>query len=208
MYLQAYFVTVSREFDSFIVLNNLKLYCRCCPELWVSIGLTECSSHRGNIRSWCACTTFYCSWCFWFVPYRGGTRWSPTCLLGHEWWHSSIDTAIFYSLNGTQLCCFPIQGFGIMTNEPTYNWHVQSVQHYEWKRGLERQAVAVPGNFYPEERFLRTHMIKAGTNSSTFWFIVLCSSWLLNGRNAASRTYDWRERLQASFRTHRSGEFV
>jgi len=54
------------------------------------------------------------------------------------------------------------QGFGIMTNEPTYNWHVQNVQHYEWKRDLERQAVAVPGNFYPEERFLRTHMIKAG----------------------------------------------
>lgn len=53
-----------------------------------------------------------------------------------------------------------VDGFGIMTNEPTYDWHVSNVLHYEWKRSLTRQAVVIPGNFYPEERYLRTHMIK------------------------------------------------
>jgi choloylglycine hydrolase len=55
-----------------------------------------------------------------------------------------------------------VHGFGIMTNEPTYDWHLANVKHYEWKRTLARQSVAVPGNFYPEERFLRVHMVKSG----------------------------------------------
>ena len=53
-------------------------------------------------------------------------------------------------------------GFGVTTNEPTFDWHVKAVQHYEWKRGLIRQAIVIPGNFYPEERLLRVHMVKAG----------------------------------------------
>ncbi len=53
-------------------------------------------------------------------------------------------------------------GFGVTTNEPTFDWHLENINHYEWKRTLARQAIAIPGNFYPEERFLRTHMIKAG----------------------------------------------
>jgi len=36
------------------------------------------------------------------------------------------------------------------------------MKHYEWKRTLARQAVAIPGNFYPDERFQRVHMVKAG----------------------------------------------
>lgn len=53
-------------------------------------------------------------------------------------------------------------GFGIMTNEPQFDWHVSNIKHYQWKRGLARQAVPVPGSWYPEERFLRIHMVKSG----------------------------------------------
>lgn len=57
-------------------------------------------------------------------------------------------------------------GFGIMTNEPQLSYHLTNVEHYEWKRSLARQAVAVPGGWYPEERFLRIHMVKAGMEQS------------------------------------------
>jgi choloylglycine hydrolase len=55
-----------------------------------------------------------------------------------------------------------VDGFGIMTNEPTFDWHLEHIKHYQWKRTLARQAVAIPGNFYPEERFLRAYMMKEG----------------------------------------------
>lgn len=55
-----------------------------------------------------------------------------------------------------------VNTFGITTNEPTFDWHLENIKHYEWKRTLSRQAVAIPGNFYPEERFLRIHMLKSG----------------------------------------------
>lgn len=55
-----------------------------------------------------------------------------------------------------------VNGFGIMTNEPTFDWHLENIKHYQWKRTLARQAVAVPGNFYPEERFLRAYMMREG----------------------------------------------
>jgi penicillin V acylase-like amidase (Ntn superfamily) len=50
-------------------------------------------------------------------------------------------------------------GWGIMTNEPTFDWHLTNIGHYEWKRSLSRQAVGVPGGWYPEDRFLRLHMV-------------------------------------------------
>lgn len=53
----------------------------------------------------------------------------------------------------------------MFTNEPTFDWHQKNIEHYEWKRTLARQAVAVPGNFYPEERFLRAYMVKSGMQS-------------------------------------------
>lgn len=56
--------------------------------------------------------------------------------------------------------------FGITTNEPTLDWHLENIRHYQWKRTLARQSVAIPGNFYPEERFLRTHMIKEGMQNA------------------------------------------
>jgi penicillin V acylase-like amidase (Ntn superfamily) len=56
--------------------------------------------------------------------------------------------------------------FGITTNEPTLDWHLKNVEHYEWKRTLARQSIAIPGNFYPEERFLRTYMVKKGMDDA------------------------------------------
>jgi penicillin V acylase-like amidase (Ntn superfamily) len=53
-------------------------------------------------------------------------------------------------------------GVGIMTNEPAFDWHLTNIEHYEWKRTLARQAVEVPGGWYPEDRFLRVYMVKQG----------------------------------------------
>ena len=30
--------------------------------------------------------------------------------------------------------------FGIMTNEPTFDWQLQAIQHLKWKEGLARTA--------------------------------------------------------------------
>jgi penicillin V acylase-like amidase (Ntn superfamily) len=40
-----------------------------------------------------------------------------------------------------------VTGFGITTNEPTFDWHVENINHYEWKRSLARQSIAIPGNW-------------------------------------------------------------
>lgn len=53
-------------------------------------------------------------------------------------------------------------GFGIMTNEPPFDWHLERIHYYEWQRTLARQSLPIPGNFYPDERFLRIHMIRSG----------------------------------------------
>jgi len=60
-------------------------------------------------------------------------------------------------------------GYGIMTNEPELSYHLTNIEHYEWKRGLARQAVAVPGGWYPEDRFLRIHMVRSGMEQSGDW---------------------------------------
>jgi len=52
-------------------------------------------------------------------------------------------------------------GFGIMTNEPAFEYHIANAQHLAWKRTLVRQAVPVPGSWYPEERFIRVLMVKS-----------------------------------------------
>ena len=53
-----------------------------------------------------------------------------------------------------------VAGFGIMTNEPPFEYHLANGRHLAWKRTLVRQAVPVPGSWYPEERFLRVLMAK------------------------------------------------
>lgn len=69
---------------------------------------------------------------------------------------------VYLDLNNGLQAGDVLSGYGIMTNEPTFDWHLGNVDHYEWKRTLARQAVSIPGNFYPEERFLRVHMVKSG----------------------------------------------
>ena len=53
-------------------------------------------------------------------------------------------------------------GWGIMTNEPEYPYMVRMVQHFEWKQSLARPSTSLPGAFYPDERFLRIHLIRKG----------------------------------------------
>jgi len=55
-----------------------------------------------------------------------------------------------------------VRGFGIMTNEPAFEYHIMNGQHLTWKRTLVRQAVGVPGTWYPEDRFMRVLMVKEG----------------------------------------------
>ena len=52
-------------------------------------------------------------------------------------------------------------GWGIMTNEPEFPWHVRALQHYEWKQTLARSATTIPGGYYPDDRFLRIHQSKS-----------------------------------------------
>jgi len=53
-----------------------------------------------------------------------------------------------------------MDGFGIMTNEPPFEYHTLNAKHLAWKRTLARQAVPVPGSWYPEDRFMRVLMVK------------------------------------------------
>ena len=36
------------------------------------------------------------------------------------------------------------------------------VQHFEWKQSLARPSTSLPGAFYPDERFLRLHLVRKG----------------------------------------------
>jgi len=51
-------------------------------------------------------------------------------------------------------------GVGVFTNEPPFPWQVANVKHYLWKQSLARPATAMPGAWYPDERFLRIFLTK------------------------------------------------
>jgi len=51
-------------------------------------------------------------------------------------------------------------GLGVFTNEPPLPWHEANVRHYLWKQSLARPATAMPGAWYPDERFLRIFLTK------------------------------------------------
>eukprot|EP00928_Gymnodinium_smaydae_P016399 TRINITY_DN16143_c0_g1_i1.p1 TRINITY_DN16143_c0_g1~~TRINITY_DN16143_c0_g1_i1.p1 ORF type:complete len:345 (-),score=31.83 TRINITY_DN16143_c0_g1_i1:116-1150(-) len=53
-------------------------------------------------------------------------------------------------------------GFGIMTNEPPLLWQLEALRHLHWKQRLARPSVAMPGAWYPDERFQRIHLVKSG----------------------------------------------
>jgi len=74
-----------------------------------------------------------------------------------------------------------ITGFGVMTNQPPWPWHVQNVKHYRWKESLARPAVALPGGFYPDERFIRVSMLKAALpNPETYQQAIAQAVGVLN----------------------------
>lgn len=39
-------------------------------------------------------------------------------------------------------------------------WQIENVKHATWKLKNARPAFTIPGTFYPDERFLRIHLIK------------------------------------------------
>jgi len=47
-----------------------------------------------------------------------------------------------------------------VTNEPPLRWHEQNVALWKWKRTLYEPAVALPGGYYPDERFLRAVVLR------------------------------------------------
>jgi penicillin V acylase-like amidase (Ntn superfamily) len=53
-----------------------------------------------------------------------------------------------------------VEGYGVFTNEPPFPWHLANVRHYLWKQSLARPATAMPGAWYPDERFLRIYLTK------------------------------------------------
>lgn len=53
-------------------------------------------------------------------------------------------------------------GFGIMTNEPPLLWQLSAIRHMQWKQSLARPSVAMPGAWYPDERFQRIYLVKTG----------------------------------------------
>lgn len=58
-------------------------------------------------------------------------------------------------------------GFGVFTNEPRFLWQVEAVRHLQWKQSLAREAVQMPGSWYPEARFQRLHLVKSGMPKPT-----------------------------------------
>jgi len=57
--------------------------------------------------------------------------------------------------------------FGVFTNEPPWPWQNANVRHYRWKQSLARPATAMPGSWYPDERFLRIYPTKSGMPTPT-----------------------------------------
>eukprot|EP00468_Gymnochlora_sp_CCMP2014_P003536 CAMPEP_0167750252 /NCGR_PEP_ID=MMETSP0110_2-20121227/5883_1 /TAXON_ID=629695 /ORGANISM="Gymnochlora sp., Strain CCMP2014" /LENGTH=310 /DNA_ID=CAMNT_0007635543 /DNA_START=62 /DNA_END=991 /DNA_ORIENTATION=+ len=53
-------------------------------------------------------------------------------------------------------------GYGIMTNQPPYQFHIENVKHMKFKQTCARTALAIPGSFYPDERYLRIFMFREG----------------------------------------------
>jgi len=51
--------------------------------------------------------------------------------------------------------------------KPEFPYHVANARHLQWKRKLARQAVTVPGTWYPEERFMRLYMVKSAMQAPT-----------------------------------------
>ncbi|KAJ8613511.1 hypothetical protein CTAYLR_002191 [Chrysophaeum taylorii] len=55
-----------------------------------------------------------------------------------------------------------VTGFGIFTNEPAIDYHITNVRHFKWKQTLANPSLVVPGDWYPDSRFLRIYLVKNG----------------------------------------------
>jgi penicillin V acylase-like amidase (Ntn superfamily) len=55
-----------------------------------------------------------------------------------------------------------LTGYGVTTNEPNFAWQVRAIDHLQWKLGRSSApAVAVPGSWYPDDRFQRLWLTKS-----------------------------------------------
>ena len=55
----------------------------------------------------------------------------------------------------------------MFTNEPPFPWHLENTRHAAWKMANARPSFTVPGAFYPDERFLRLHLLKSAMPQPT-----------------------------------------
>lgn len=150
-------------------------------EKGLSCGLQTLVGTQYQERSLIKENIFAGDFCFWAAKQFSSVEevqsalskasiWGPDAVAQHFILHDATGKGLIVELVGGKQHVYldsndGISGFGITTNEPTLDWHLDNVRHYEWKRTLARQAVPVPGSWYPEERFLRIHMVKQGMAS-------------------------------------------
>eukprot|EP00600_Ochromonadales_sp_CCMP1393_P006101 CAMPEP_0174973786 /NCGR_PEP_ID=MMETSP0004_2-20121128/11440_1 /TAXON_ID=420556 /ORGANISM="Ochromonas sp., Strain CCMP1393" /LENGTH=335 /DNA_ID=CAMNT_0016224283 /DNA_START=125 /DNA_END=1132 /DNA_ORIENTATION=+ len=115
--------------------------------------------------------------------------WGPDALAQHFIVRDASGASLIVEVVGGEQFVYldlndGVETFGVTTNEPTFDYHLMNVKHYEWKRNtLARQSVATPGNFYPEERLLRVHMMRSGMQE-----MGLMDTGAVNFQNAFSLT--------------------
>jgi penicillin V acylase-like amidase (Ntn superfamily) len=72
-------------------------------------------------------------------------------------------------------------GFGIVTNEPPFPWHVENVKHWLWKQSLELPDATIASGFYPDLRFLRLASLKRGLpEADSYQTVIMDAVHLLN----------------------------
>mmetsp|Transcript_66992 Transcript_66992/g.119144 ORF Transcript_66992/g.119144 Transcript_66992/m.119144 type:complete len:368 (-) Transcript_66992:85-1188(-) len=57
-----------------------------------------------------------------------------------------------------------ITGFGVVTNSPPFPWQLETLRNMQSKIKSQHASVAMPGSWYPDERFQRIWLVKSGMN--------------------------------------------
>ena len=150
-------------------------------EVGLSCGLQTLINTKYQSRSLLRENVFAGTFCIWATSHFANVLevkealgkvsvWGPDLLAQHFILHDALGTGLILEvIDGEQRLYIDSNdqnpGVGITTNEPSLDWHWENIKHYEWKRTLARQAIVIPGNFYPDDRFLRIHMIKKGMST-------------------------------------------
>ena len=89
----------------------------------------------------------------------------PSLLNVHFVVRDRFGSSLIVEFINNKIVVYRDDEIGIFTNEPTFDFHLTNVQHYKWKKTLERPVMDAPGAFYPEHRFLRLYSLKSGLDS-------------------------------------------